>query len=114
MPRNDRLQPMSCSQIVSLLPLMWPPSSWGLTDPVPEMRDDLKGRSLTFTEIAKLVGENWQSLSPSEKEPFETQALKAKEKYNSDLAEYKKTSEYRKYMQYLHDFRQKQASQNQG
>lgn len=77
------------------------------------MRDELKGRNLTFTEIAKLVGENWQSLSPPEKEPFERQALNAKEKYNSDMAEYKKTPEYRRYTQYLQDFKQKQASQNQ-
>ncbi|KAM0332502.1 hypothetical protein ACHAQA_002784 [Verticillium albo-atrum] len=78
-----------------------------------EMRDDLKGRNLTFTEIAKLVGENWQSLAPIEKEPFETQALNAKEKYNQDLTEYKKTTEYKKYAQYLHDFKQKQLHQNQ-
>lgn len=79
-----------------------------------EMRDDLKGRNLTFTEIAKLVGENWQSLSPGEKEPFERQAQNAKEKYNRDLAEYKKTPEYKRYSLYLHEFKQKQASQNHG
>ncbi|KAF3360601.1 Protein transport protein SEC24 [Verticillium dahliae VDG1] len=88
-----------------------PPSAYVLFSN--KMRDDLKGRNLTFTEIAKLVGENWQSLSPVEKEPFETQALNAKEKYNQDLAEYKKTYEYKKYAQYLHDFKQKQLHQNQ-
>lgn len=81
---------------------------------VVEMREDLKGRNLTFTEIAKLVGEHWQSLSPAEKEPYETQAMKAKEKYNKALAEYRKTPEYRKYAQYLQEFKQKQASQNKG
>lgn len=74
------------------------------------MREELKGRNLTFTEIAKLVGENWQSLSQSEKEPFETQAQRAKEKYNNDLTEYKKTTEYQKYMSYLQDFRAKHAT----
>ncbi|KAG7151073.1 High mobility group protein 20A like [Verticillium longisporum] len=88
-----------------------PPSAYVLFSN--KMRDDLKGRNLTFTEIAKLVGENWQSLSPVEKEPFETQALNAKEKYNQDLAEYKKTYDYKKYAQYLHDFKQKQLHQNQ-
>ncbi|KAJ0313763.1 hypothetical protein COL516b_000706 [Colletotrichum fioriniae] len=77
------------------------------------MRDDLKGRNLTFTEIAKLVGEHWQNLTPGEKEPYETSALKAKEKYNHDLAEYKKTTEYRKYNLYLQDFKARQASANQ-
>lgn len=88
-----------------------PPSAYVLFSN--KMRDDLKGRNLTFTEIAKLVGENWQSLSPVEKEPFEKQALHAKERYSRDLTEYKTTSEYRAYTKYLHDFKQKQASQNQ-
>ncbi|OHE95767.1 HMG box protein [Colletotrichum orchidophilum] len=62
----------------------------------------------------KLVGEHWQNLTPGEKEPYETSALKAKEKYNHDLGEYKKTSEYRKYNLYLQDFKARQASANQG
>ncbi|GJC84077.1 high mobility group protein B3 [Colletotrichum liriopes] len=61
----------------------------------------------------KLVGEHWQNLTPGEKEPYETSALKAKEKYNHDLAEYKKTAEYRKYNLYLQDFKARQASANQ-
>lgn len=78
------------------------------------MREDLKGQNLTFTEIAKLVGENWQNLTRDEKEPFERQAHEAKERYNRELAEYKKTSEYRKYYDYLHEFRKRQATQLQG
>ncbi|KAI1739331.1 hypothetical protein F4680DRAFT_143547 [Xylaria scruposa] len=80
---------------------------------VGEMRDDLKGQNLTFTEIAKLVGENWQNLGRTEKEPFERQANEAKEKYNHDLAEYKKTAECRKYNEYLREFRKRQAVQTQ-
>lgn len=79
-----------------------------------EMREELKGRNLTFTEIAKLVGENWQSLSQSEKEPFESQAQAIKDKYHSDLAEYKKTSQYKKYMVYLQEFKAKHATLSQG
>ncbi len=75
------------------------------------MRDDLKGRNLTFTEIAKLVGENWQNLSVVEKEPFESQAQKAKDKFAQELAAYKKTSEYRKYTEYLLNFKAKYAHQ---
>lgn len=75
-----------------------------------EMREDLKGQNLTFTEIAKLVGENWQGLTQVEKEPYERQAQAAKEKYNQDLAEYKKTPEYKKYLQYLQDFKAKHAT----
>ena len=73
-----------------------------------EMREDLKGRSLSFTEIAKLVGENWQNLSPSEKEPYEQQAFAAKEKYTIELAEYRKTESHRAYSEYLIEFKAKQ------
>jgi len=79
-----------------------------------EMREDLKSQSLTFTEIAKLVGENWQNLDPAEKETYESQANAAKERYHRDLAEYKKTPEYSRYSQYLHEFREKQAKHNKG
>lgn len=79
-----------------------------------EMRETLKDHNLTFTEIAKLVGENWQSLRPEEKDVFESQANFAKEKYNRELTEYKKTPEYRKYSQYLHDFKERQAKQYKG
>ncbi|KAI1756537.1 hypothetical protein F4782DRAFT_526223 [Xylaria castorea] len=88
-----------------------PPSAYVLFSN--KMRDDLKGQNLTFTEIAKLVGENWQNLGRAEKEPFERQANEAKEKYNHDLAEYKKTIECRKYNEYLREFRKRQAIQTQ-
>ncbi|KAK3328957.1 hypothetical protein B0H66DRAFT_571680 [Apodospora peruviana] len=88
-----------------------PPSAYVLFSN--KMREDLKGRNLSFTEIAKLVGENWQSLSPQEKEPFESQAQSLKDTYQSDLAEYKKTPEYKKYMAYLHDFKAKHAPPSQ-
>lgn len=76
-----------------------------------EMREDLKGQNLTFTEIAKLVGENWQNLDRHEKEPYETQAQEAKERYSREMNEYKKTPEYQKYCDYLQEFRKRQATQ---
>ncbi|KAI8962697.1 hypothetical protein F5Y11DRAFT_356796 [Daldinia sp. FL1419] len=88
-----------------------PPSAYVLFSN--KMREDLKGQNLTFTEIAKLVGENWQNLNRDEKEPFERQAHEAKERYNRELAEYKKTTEYKKYYDYLHEFRKRQAAQLQ-
>jgi HMG (high mobility group) box/SAM domain (Sterile alpha motif) len=79
-----------------------------------KMREELKGRNLSFTEIAKLVGENWQNLAPAEKEPYEQQAFSAKERYNNELAEYKKTTNYKEYAQYLADFKARQSNQQQG
>ncbi|KAK3395850.1 hypothetical protein B0T20DRAFT_487401 [Sordaria brevicollis] len=84
-----------------------PPSAYVLFSN--KMREDLKGRNLSFTEIAKLVGENWQNLTPAEKEPYESKAQAYKEKYHAELAEYKKTTEYQKYMQYLADFKAKHS-----
>ena len=77
------------------------------------MREDLKSQNLTFTEIAKLVGENWQSLDASERELYESQANAAKDQYKKDLTAYKKTPEYRQYQEYLQEFKEKQASHNQ-
>ncbi|OIW35274.1 hypothetical protein CONLIGDRAFT_627336 [Coniochaeta ligniaria NRRL 30616] len=78
------------------------------------MRDDLKGRNLTFTEIAKLVGEHWQNLSVVEKEPYESQAQTAKDRYNNQLAEYKKTPNYKRYQDYLEEFKSRYAHQSKG
>ncbi|KAH8675751.1 hypothetical protein BX600DRAFT_507961 [Xylariales sp. PMI_506] len=87
-----------------------PPSAYVLFSN--KMREDLKGQNLSFTEIAKLVGENWQSLDRAEKDPYETQAQEAKERYNREISEYKKTDNYRRYTEYLHGFRKRQALQD--
>ncbi|CAI4216537.1 unnamed protein product [Parascedosporium putredinis] len=78
-----------------------------------EIREDLKGQTLSFTEIAKLVGENWQALPQGERERLEDQAQQAKDRYNQQLAAYKKTAEHRKYSQYLQEFKKKQLQTNQ-
>lgn len=78
-----------------------------------KMREDLKGRNLSFTEIAKLVGENWQNLTSNEKDPYEQQAFIAKERYNNALAEYKKTDRYTEYSQYLADFKARHSNTQQ-
>ncbi|KAF7551676.1 hypothetical protein G7Z17_g4818 [Cylindrodendrum hubeiense] len=88
-----------------------PPSAYVLFSN--KMREDLKSQNLSFTEIAKLVGENWQNLVPTEKEAYESQANTDKEKYHRDLMEYKKTHEFKKYIQYLQEFKDKQTKQNQ-
>ena len=72
-----------------------------------EIREDLKTESLSFTEIAKRVGEQWQVLPVPVKASYESQAAAAKERYRTDLQEYKKTSYYREYNEYLADFKLK-------
>jgi hypothetical protein len=72
-----------------------------------KIREDVRGQNRSFTDIAKLVGDRWQKLAPAEKEPYETQATTAKERYNAELAEYKKTDSYREYLRYLGEFKAK-------
>ncbi|KAF2142107.1 uncharacterized protein K452DRAFT_326624 [Aplosporella prunicola CBS 121167] len=74
-----------------------------------QMREMLKGQELSFTEIAKLVGERWQTLSPRSREACEREAAAAKEKYYAELADYKRTPEYARYQQYLADFKAKHS-----
>ena len=74
------------------------------------IREDLKPLNLSFTEIAKRVGESWQVLSPEEKETYESQASALKERYTVDLAEYKKTRSYHEYATYLTDFKAKNSN----
>ncbi|MCJ1428713.1 hypothetical protein MMC29_006624 [Sticta canariensis] len=75
-----------------------------------EIREELRPQNLSFTNIAKRVGESWQVLLVEEKEPYESQASAAKEKYHSEMAKYKKTDAYKEYTQYLADFKAKNAT----
>jgi hypothetical protein len=79
-----------------------------------EVREELKGQELSFTEIAKLVGERWQVLDPAIREAFEKQAASAKERYYAQMAEYKKTPQYQEYQLYLADFKAKHATPRTG
>jgi len=78
------------------------------------MREQLKGQDLSFTEMAKVVGERWQVLSADSREVYEKRAATTKEKYNLEIAEYKKTENYAAYMEYLADFKAKNAPQDGG
>lgn len=71
------------------------------------IRTELKPENLSFTAIAKKVGERWQDLPAEEKEPYESEASTAKEKYHSEMADYKTTKSYREYQQYLTEFKAK-------
>jgi hypothetical protein len=79
-----------------------------------EVREELKGQDLSFTEIAKIVGERWQVLASKTRDTFERQAQTAKEKYYAELAEYKKTSQYSLYQEYLAEFKAKHAAPRTG
>ncbi|KAF7452107.1 NHP6B Chromatin-associated protein containing the HMG domain [Pyrenophora tritici-repentis] len=79
-----------------------------------QVRESLKGQDLSFTEIAKVVGEKWQVLPAEEREGCERQANGAKEKYYAELAEYKKTPHFEAYQKYLEDFKAKHSVPTKG
>ncbi|KAJ9652966.1 hypothetical protein H2198_007809 [Neophaeococcomyces mojaviensis] len=85
-----------------------PPSAYVLFSNL--VREEVKADSLSFTEIARLAGERWQTLDPSQKELCESHAAALKDAYATRLAEYKKTDAYNEYMQYLADFKAKHGS----
>ena len=60
------------------------------------------------------MGEQWQLLGAEEKEPYETQALSGKERYTAELNQYKRTSKYKGYSEYLAEFKAKTAANNTG
>ncbi|KAL5345035.1 hypothetical protein ACLOAV_009988 [Pseudogymnoascus australis] len=72
------------------------------------VRENLKGESLSFTDIAKLAGKKWQNLTTIEKASYEQQAFDTKEKYTIELAKYKMTTSYDAYSEYLLKFKAKQ------
>lgn len=79
-----------------------------------EVREHLKGETLSFADIAKIVGERWQVLSPDEREKCDRRAAEAKERYYHLLSEYKKTPQYAQYQVYLAEFKAKHAAQGGG
>ncbi|QDS72688.1 hypothetical protein FKW77_003104 [Venturia effusa] len=85
-----------------------PPSAYVIFSNM--VREELRGQDLSFTEIAKLVGERWQVLAPDLRESCERQAAGAKEKYYAEMADYKKTAQYAQYQEYLADFKAKHAA----
>lgn len=72
-----------------------------------DVREKLKadGQELKFCDTAKVVGEQWQNLPTEEREGYETFAATRKSEYNAQLAEYKRTEQYRDYQRYLANFK---------
>lgn len=101
---TDHHQHTSCSLTVSNI--IHPTYLISLT-PFAEVREHLKGKDLSFTEIAKTVGERWQVLAPDDKATYESRSQAMKDRYYAQLAEYKKTQDYANYQHYLEDFKAK-------
>jgi len=74
-----------------------------------DIRKNLQHKQLSFTQMARQVGESWQLFGSAELSEWKLRAASARELYLQDLEEYKQTREYREYQQYLFDFRIKSS-----
>ncbi|KAI9323726.1 high mobility group box domain-containing protein [Dichotomocladium elegans] len=71
------------------------------------LRTELKDQNLSFPAFAKIAGVQWKNLDAADKQFYERQAQRAKDEYRIALEQYQQTEEYKKYQQYLSDFREK-------
>lgn len=87
----------------------------GLTT-VTDVRDKAKndGKGFNFSDMAKIVGEQWQTIPVEEREQYEQRAAAQKAEYNRQLAEYKKTEQYHEYEKYLSDFKSSHSQSGRG
>ena len=79
-----------------------------------EVREEMQHQKLSFSEIAKTVGQKWQVLAPEEKESFERKATTIKDNYTTLVAQYKQTESYKEYDRYLADFKVKNVTPQTG
>jgi hypothetical protein len=63
---------------------------------------------LSFVEISKLVGEQWQRLSPEERAMWTSTAVQQKSRYITELAEYQQSKEYQHHQDRLRMTKAKQ------
>ena len=68
-------------------------------------REQVKDQNLSFIQLSKIVGENWQQLSRDEKEEWKKKGAVPWERYKAELAEYQKTDAFRDHQRYLADFK---------
>jgi hypothetical protein len=60
---------------------------------------------MSFVDIAKEVGWRWQQMEPSAKQKYELEAARDIQEYEDRMREYKQTSSYQEYQEYLLTFR---------
>lgn len=70
-----------------------------------QVREELKGQQISFTEIARLVGDRWKNLCPQLKESIVNRAAEAKNVWSLQMNQYKKTPEYINYQAYIKEFK---------
>lgn len=76
------------------------------------MRKRYQERELSFSDLAKLIGHDWQKCPADLRDLYLSNAQSEKELYEEKLRKYKSTDAFREYQDYVQDFKQK-AQQKQ-
>ena len=66
-----------------------PSTAWFLFSADERLKVKAEDPSLTFGEIAKLIGQRWKEVDPEDKKRYEKIAEEGKKKYDIDMAAYK-------------------------
>lgn len=69
------------------------------------LRTDPAIANLSFVEIAREVGRQWQLMDPGLKQKWETQAAAAMQEHEEQMEVYRRTDAYQEYQQYLESFK---------
>ena len=75
-----------------------------------DVREQTKDENHSFSALAKIVGERWKTLSPDQRDVYESQANEEKRSWEEDNEVYRRTKEYQEYQRYLAVFRELAAS----
>ncbi|RIA87146.1 hypothetical protein C1645_777912 [Glomus cerebriforme] len=75
-----------------------------------KVREEYAGQTISFPDMAKIVGDRWKNVRPEVKEAIENEAAKKKEEYQAEMAVYKTTESWKKYQEYLKEFKEKYES----
>jgi predicted DNA-binding protein YlxM (UPF0122 family) len=76
-------------------------------DCISDIRKQYSSQGLSFAEIAKRIGVDWQEMSDDIRDRYLTRAADEKQKYEMKLRIYQNTDAYRQYNQYLSNFKAK-------
>ncbi|KAL6705020.1 hypothetical protein ACN47E_007423 [Coniothyrium glycines] len=79
-----------------------------------QLRTDPEVSQLSFIKIARTVGRRWQDLPPEQKRVWESNAARAMQEYEAQMDEYKKSDNWRRYQNYLTEFKLQQAGTPSG
>ncbi|KAF2871482.1 hypothetical protein BDV95DRAFT_628681 [Massariosphaeria phaeospora] len=71
-------------------------------------------RALSFVDIAREVGQRWQTLPADQKRAWESQAARAMQEFEAQMDEYKKSDNWRKYQVYLGEFKTQHTTAKSG